>query len=198
MCGIVVQARFRAGLLLPAAPSAPLSQAPRLPSSPRCQCRRTVNSPQHPLLPPDTLPVLEEHVHVRQERIETGAVRVRIAPEESVQPVRLEGWSETYEVQRVPKDEPVDERKPPWQDGEVLVVPVYEEEVILQRRWVLKEELRLLKRREPLVETQNVVLRKDVAHIERRDGNGSWTAADDDTPLSRAAAPASPDSPGER
>jgi uncharacterized protein (TIGR02271 family) len=134
-----------------------------------------------------TLPVLEEVLEVTRQTVETGAVRVRLSTTETTHPLRLDAWSERVEVERVAIGQPVAERREPWHDGDVLVVPVYEEQVVLQRILVLKEELHLRRRREHVTEETVAVLRRDEIHAERRRGDGDWVPIDDDAPRDEAA-----------
>jgi uncharacterized protein (TIGR02271 family) len=145
-----------------------------------------------PQRPEQTISVVEEQLRVLRREAETGAVRVRIETEQTHQPVRLEGWSESVEVERVPVNRPVQQREAPWQDGEVLVVPVYEEQFVVQRSWVLKEELRLHKRREATTEDIEVVLQRERARVERREDGDVWRETDDNEPT-RAAPASSPE-----
>ena len=71
-----------------------------------------------------------------------------------------------FDVERVPMDEVVSERQGPWEEGDVLVVPVYEEQMVVSRRLVLKEQLRV--RRIQTVEHLDVeeTLRREHAAVE--------------------------------
>src|SRR5688572_5890044 len=60
-----------------------------------------------------TIPVVEESLRVLRERVETGSVRVHIETDEVTVPVRLEGWSEAVQVERVPVEQTVTERRAP-------------------------------------------------------------------------------------
>ncbi len=73
---------------------------------------------------------------------------------------------EELEVERIPVGQVVAERRPPWREGECLVVPIYEEELVLRRQLVLKEELRV--RRTQTVEATRIVepLRREHAAVE--------------------------------
>jgi uncharacterized protein (TIGR02271 family) len=137
--------------------------------------------------PEQTLPVMEEVLHVDRRKVETGAVRLRLSTTETTQPLQLDAWSERVEVERVAIGQPVAARREPWHDADVLVVPVYEEQVVLQRILVLKEELRLRRRREHVTEETVAVLRRDEVHAERRRGDGGWTPIDADAPRDDAA-----------
>lgn len=141
---------------------------------------------------PDTrmLPVLKEQLHVDRERVETGAVRVRVVTTERTQALPLQSRHERAEVERRRVERIVDERREPWHDGDTLVVPVYEERVVTQRVLVLVEEVRLSTRRETRHDEQHVALREQHAVVERRDAEGRWRPEED---ISRAPdAPAHP------
>jgi uncharacterized protein (TIGR02271 family) len=135
--------------------------------------------PSDPAAPAVTLPVIAEELEVLREKVSTGAVRVRIEPMEAQTPVQLESISEEVDVERVAVGREVEARVEPWHEGDVLVVPVYEETVVLQRRIVLKEELRLRPRRERRAWEETVPLRRDRAQVERRQADGSWCAEDE-------------------
>jgi stress response protein YsnF len=64
----------------------------------------------------------------------------------------------------------------PWHEGDVLVVPVYEE--VIERRLVLKEEIRLHRQRFSTSHTEQVPLRRQRAVVERRQADGSWAEVD--------------------
>jgi uncharacterized protein (TIGR02271 family) len=137
--------------------------------------------------PERTMPVVEEVLQVDRRKVETGAVRVRLHTTETAHPVQLDSWSERVHVERVAIGEPVAERREPWHDGDTLVVPVYEERLVLQRTLVLKEELRLRRMREHDTEETVAMLRRDEVHAERRNDDGTWSPIDDDAPRSGAA-----------
>ncbi len=127
-----------------------------------------------------TVPVLAEELQLARERVETGAVRVRIETNEITQPVELQSSREWVEVARVPVGTTVPQRLPPWQDGDMLVVPVYEERLVVRRELVLTEELRLRRRRDEQTERVDVPLLREHAKVERRDADGGWRPADCD------------------
>ena len=52
----------------------------------------------------------------------------------------------------------------------MLIVPVFEEVVTVQRRWMLKEEIRLRRRTVKTRHRERVVLRDERAHVEREPG----------------------------
>lgn len=90
-----------------------------------------------------TIQAWEEVVDVQPRVVELGHLRVQKKIDEYLdeQTVRLR--QDDVQVERVPIDEVVPEYIEPYMDGDVYVVPVIEEEVIIQRRLRLKEELRV-------------------------------------------------------
>lgn len=128
--------------------------------------------------PPDEqrIPVVEEQVSIERVTEKTGdAVRVRIASHEELQRVPVVDTVEELAVERIPVGHVVTERSAPWQEGDTLVIPVYETVAVVEQRLVLKEELRIVRRRRELPREHEVVLRKETAVIERREaGDGNW------------------------
>ena len=53
------------------------------------------------------------------------------------------------------------------QEGDVLVIPVLEEVIVLQKRLMLKEEIRITKRSQQIIEPQAVTLRREEIVIEQ-------------------------------
>lgn len=121
-----------------------------------------------------TVPVIHEEAHISKRVEETGAVRVRLVSEVVDAPCDVGTTHESYEVEHVSVGRVVDARREPWTDGDALVVPVYEE--VLVPRLVLKEEIRLVRRRSTRQASGTVSLRRERAVVERRQPDGTWRA----------------------
>ena len=132
--------------------------------------------------------VVEEELEVLRDSTVTGAVRVRVQPRLQPETVDVAATRTEVDVERVAVGREVQTALPPWQDGEVWVVPVYEERVVLERRLVLKEELRLRPRRQQEPGQQAVQLRRDEVHVERLGPDGRWVSASVELSDSAAAA----------
>ena len=117
------------------------------------------------------LPLLEEALLVGKRRVETGRVRVSVATDTEERLVRETLRTERAEVERVAVGrELADGEAAPAirqeEDGTV-VVPVLEEVLVVERRLVLREEIRLrLVAVDETVE-QPVTLRRQRAEVER-------------------------------
>jgi stress response protein YsnF len=140
-----------------------------------------------------SIPVLVEQLLVDRQVEEAGALRVRIAVDEQPCDVRENALVERVNVERVARNVPVAGRREPWTDGETLVVPLYEEVSVVERRLMLKEEVRLTRHVETLPLQGATVLRSERAIVERRDGDGRWFAVD--VPPSAPSTSLEPDNP---
>ena len=110
-----------------------------------------------------TLELREEELIPRKAMREVGEVRLHKEVEEVPRRLEVEASREEVVVEHVPVGRVVGEREGPREDGDVLVVPVYEEQLVVVKRLVLREELRI--RRERVAEKQifeDTVLRERV------------------------------------
>lgn len=128
---------------------------------------------------PVTLPVVQEQLHVGTRTDEVGALRVRVLTEAHSETLQQPLVSEHVQVERVPVGVTVAQPRAPWTDGEVLVVPVYEE--VIERRLVLKEEIRLHRVRSSALHTEQVSLQRQRAVVERRQPDGTWAEVPPDS-----------------
>jgi uncharacterized protein (TIGR02271 family) len=136
------------------------------------------------------VPVLEEQLRVSHRWIETGhAMRVRKLVREHTRDVELPAWREQVLVERVPVDRVIDAPVAVHHEGEVLVIPVVEERLVMRTERVLREEVRITRRRvaEPRVEP--VTLRHEVAIVERFDpAAAAWIEVPIETSAAAAGA----------
>lgn len=90
-----------------------------------------------------SIPVVEEALTVQTRVVELGHVSIRKQVDEYLDERTVALLHQEVEVERIPIDRIVPEMLQPYMDGDVYVVPVIEEEVIVQRQLRLKEELRI-------------------------------------------------------
>ncbi|CAA9421306.1 hypothetical protein AVDCRST_MAG82-1458 [uncultured Rubrobacteraceae bacterium] len=105
----------------------------------------------------------EEELRAGVRRREAGSMNVKKSVRTEREEVRVPKRREEVDVERVPMDREVPDAE--FGDEEV-VVQVFEEEVVVSKRIVLKEEIRLRKR---VVEDEEVVevdLRKEEVEID--------------------------------
>ena len=114
----------------------------------------------------------EEELGTGVRQREAGSMNVKKSVRTEHEEVRVPKRREEVEVERVPTNREVADAE--FGDEEV-VVQVFEEEVVVSKRIVLKEEIRLRKRVVEEVETFEVDLRKEEVEIDdqtttRREG----------------------------
>lgn len=136
--------------------------------------------------------LLQETLEISKTQKEIGAVRVRVVVDESVTDEVVDLTTEEVVSRRVPRGVEVQARREPWNEGETLVIPIYEEVLVTERRLVLKEEIHVTRHMHRSSEPVSVPLRRQRAVIERRSPDGSWKAVEEaEAAGSTAPSPAS-------
>jgi uncharacterized protein (TIGR02271 family) len=119
-----------------------------------------------------SLPVLAEAATVRRRRFDTGrGIRVTKTVTEREEIIDEPLEHEELVIERVAIDRIVDSEDLPRvrYEGDVTIVPVLEEIVVLEKRTVLKEEVRITRVRRQVREPQRVSLRSEEVRTERFD-----------------------------
>lgn len=144
---------------------------------------------------PAAIPVVSEEATIGVRRVATGGLRVhkRVHEHEELvdQPLRRE----KADIRRVVRNEVVSGPLPVRQEGDTTIIPVVEEVLVFEKRWVLKEELHITKQRFEERRQERVVLRREDADVERFDAEGRTTPVDvRDAPAAKQSAPPASDS----
>lgn len=115
------------------------------------------------------IPVAHEVLRVDKQQVLKGKVRVHKTVEEHLETVNLPLQSETIEIVRISKDEIVNEPSRPKQEGDTLILPIYEEVLVVEKRLRLVEEVHITTKRSERQETHEVLLRQEKVRLERDD-----------------------------
>lgn len=134
-----------------------------------------------------TLPVLEEVATVSKRTVITGATtvekRVESRDYQVSEALEMRGAS----IERVAIGTEVDSANPPQvrtEDG-VTIIPVLEEVLVVEKRLILKEELRIRHYVDQVLSTQEVTLRTETVVVGHRDIDpGGQDHQDDPVPAS--------------
>lgn len=118
------------------------------------------------------IPVLREVMRIERRQVETGLVRVRKTVSERDDVVEAMLMQEGLHVERIPIDRVVTEAPAVREEGDVTIIPVMEEVLVVEKRLVLKEELRIRRSRgeRPMRETMR--LRTEEVAIEQTPASG--------------------------
>ncbi len=130
------------------------------------------------LAPADDLviPVVAEEIHIGTEQVTRGIVRVHkhVVTEEKTVDAAI--TAEEVVVARVPVNQFVEGDAPQVREEDgIVIIPVLEEVLVVEKRLLLREEVRLSKRMTSSNVPQTVVLRREVVDIERSEADESST-----------------------
>jgi uncharacterized protein (TIGR02271 family) len=122
----------------------------------------------------DKIPVLEEQLHLGVRRHETGKVRAYKKVHEEDLIVSGPVTSEEMQVERIPLNQYIEGAPPEVRyEGDTMIIPVVQEEVVVQTRLVLVEEVRITKKRVETTMERPITVRKEEIIVERFPTEGS-------------------------
>lgn len=104
------------------------------------------------------IPVLEERLAVTTRPVERGEVRVNVRVEQEEQTIQQPLMRDDVSIEHVPVNRVLDAPVTARHEGDWLVIPVMREELVVQKRLVLVEEVRIRARQV----TEDQVVRETV------------------------------------
>jgi uncharacterized protein (TIGR02271 family) len=113
------------------------------------------------------VPLHSEEVSIAKKRVVTGQVKIGTITKESEQLVEEILEHDHVEVGRTVIGKQVDKAPVVREEGDTLIIPILEEILIVERRLLLKEEVRVRRVREKQPYQERVVVRKQEAVITR-------------------------------
>lgn len=113
------------------------------------------------------LPVAVEELEVQKRTVETGRVRVHKVVREREELVEEPLLQDVVDVERVVVNRVVDAAMPVRYEGDTMIIPVLEEVLVVEKRLILTEELRVTRRRIVNQQPQHVTLRSEEVYVER-------------------------------
>jgi len=121
-----------------------------------------------------TLRLLAEELSVAKQKVETGRVHISTRTHECEALVDENLASERVEIETVPVGLRIDAVPDVRQEGDTTIVPVVEEVLVVERRLMLKEEIRIKRVRTTERHQEKVLLRHQEAVVTRhQDDPGS-------------------------
>lgn len=119
----------------------------------------------------EVVPLVSEEIRIEKRSVVTGKVRIQTIVDEVEEIARASLEEEQVQVTRVPIDREVQDRPSVRQEGDVLIVPLLEEIMVVQKKLVLREELHIRR----LVTREDVevplTLRRERGVVERVSAN---------------------------
>jgi uncharacterized protein (TIGR02271 family) len=123
-----------------------------------------VDSEELPLV----IPVTEERATVEKRVRETGRVEIRKSVHERVEVVDQPLHSDEVEIERVAINRVIEEPVAVRYEGDTTIIPLLEEVLVVEKRLVLREEVRIRKVRKEVHDPQEVLLREEQVDIVRK------------------------------
>lgn len=116
---------------------------------------------------PLVLPVLREQLEVNKVVRNKGVVRIQKVVHQSEELVTESLHSDDVVVERVPRDLPIDSPPQVRTEGDVTVIPVVKEVLVVTKQLRLVEELRISRRTSAKDHQESVTLRAEEVIVER-------------------------------
>jgi stress response protein YsnF len=113
------------------------------------------------------IPIVEERATIEKRVVPTGRVRITSRVEERLEVLRDELIAQTIAVERVAMNREVDAPPGIRSEGDVLIIPVVEQRLVVEKRWVVTEELHVRRREHTEVVEIPVELRSTNVSVER-------------------------------
>lgn len=113
------------------------------------------------------VPVVREQLKVGKKKRRTGRVTVRVVPQVRTETLEVPLEQEQVQIERVPINRVVEKPFPQRQEGDATVVPVFEEVLVVEKKLMLKEEVRITRRRTTYSRRQDIALRTEQVRITR-------------------------------
>lgn len=121
------------------------------------------------------VPLHTEDVSIARQQAVTGRVEVSIVSRQHEHLVNELLRRESVEIERVPVGQIVERAPQVRQEGDTLIIPVMEEVLVVERRLVLKEEVRVRRVRTTRRHLERVQLRRQETVITRRSSKTDTT-----------------------
>jgi uncharacterized protein (TIGR02271 family) len=124
------------------------------------------------------VPLHVEELSVSKRVVQKGRVQVARVTRQHEQLVDELLAREHVEIERIAVGRPVDAMPPVREDGDTIIIPIVEEVLVIERRLVLKEEVRIRKVRDTERHQERITLRKQEAVVTRLPAGNSTPPGD--------------------
>jgi stress response protein YsnF len=119
------------------------------------------------------IPVVQEEVHADAQPVVTGGVRVTKHVDTHNELIEQQLRTSRADIKRVKTNRVVDGPQAPQRVGNTLIIPVVSEQIHIQKRWVVTEEIHITQHEEVETVQQTVPVNYERAEVERLDAAGN-------------------------
>jgi stress response protein YsnF len=121
------------------------------------------------------IPLYADEVSIERRKIAGDIIRVTVRTNTTEQVVDEDTIHTRVEVKRTPIGKPIHSVPPVRTEADTTIIPVVEEVIVVERRLVLKEEIRLRRVQTAERQHESIRLREQQAIIERVSPDGTAT-----------------------
>ena len=118
------------------------------------------------------IPIVEEVLRVGKRTVARGVVQLHKQVVEYQETIDVPLQRERVEVERISINRAVDEAAPARFEGDTMIVPLYEEVLVVFRQLMLVEEVRITTQHGEHHDPQQVTLRREEVSVEREETEG--------------------------
>jgi uncharacterized protein (TIGR02271 family) len=130
-----------------------------------------------PVVEEQVIPVVEEQLQVGKKVVETGSVRIIKKVQEEQTLVEAPLIHDEVNVERVAVNQYIETAPQVRYEGDIMIIPVIQEVVVIEKRLMLVEEIRVHKQQFQTNVSETVTLRKEVVSVERTSPDDTQTNA---------------------
>jgi uncharacterized protein (TIGR02271 family) len=116
---------------------------------------------------PLVVPVVVEELDVQKRAVETGKVRITKVVRERETLVDEPLFRDNVAISRLPMQLVVEGPIPMREENGTTIISVVEEVLVVEKRWMLREEIHIRKRRTETHQPQPITLRSEEVQVER-------------------------------
>lgn len=113
------------------------------------------------------IPLIEERLEVSKRVVATGKVRLRKSVQTYEEALDEPLAINTFDVERVVLNRPIEVAPPVRKEGDTTIYPLVEEQLVLTKQLILKEEVRVTRRETERRDTRTVTLHREHLTVER-------------------------------
>jgi uncharacterized protein (TIGR02271 family) len=124
------------------------------------------------------IPVIEERARVEKKVVERGVVTIDATIKERIETISEALTHEEVEIRHVPVNVEVDAVPEVRQEGDVVIIPVVEERIVVSKRLVLTEELHVHRRKVSEHASIPVTLRSTDIAVQRESSSEDGETSD--------------------
>lgn len=118
------------------------------------------------------IPVVQEELHADAQPVVTGGVRVTKHVESQNEIIEQQLQTSRADIKRVKTNRIVDGPQQPQRVRNTLIIPVVSEQIHIEKRWVVTEEIHITQHEETETVQESVPVNYERAEVERLDAAG--------------------------